>query len=151
MKLSPTVPRLLPCFAIFWAVSGCFAAVFAQAPENSLFTDIPADSAFFLPVSFLKSNDLISGYSDGSFHPERTVTRAEALAIILKMSEKDAAKESGDLEKNIAPEGELIIQLPTKSSAASAHFRGQKPCAREVHEKEAEKVFSGRDGERLVL
>lgn len=48
------------------------------------FSDVPADSPLAIVTSFLKEKDIIRGFSDGSYHPERLVTRAEALAMILK-------------------------------------------------------------------
>ncbi len=74
------------------------------------FSDIPESSRFFIPVSFLKEKAFVSGYSDGAFHPERDVNRAEALAMILKISR--GAEISSDLEKEIMPGAPLQISLP---------------------------------------
>jgi len=47
------------------------------------FSDLPEDHYAFSAVEFLKENGIISGYSDGTFKPEKKVNRAEALKILL--------------------------------------------------------------------
>ncbi|MBI2638832.1 septal ring lytic transglycosylase RlpA family protein [Candidatus Peregrinibacteria bacterium] len=74
------------------------------------FPDITENSRFFIPVSFLKAKGFINGYSDGAFHPQRDVNRAEALAMILKVSR--GAEISSDLEKEIMPGAPMQISFP---------------------------------------
>jgi rare lipoprotein A len=57
----------------------------AQEPVGP-FTDVPPESSFFLPVNFLKEQNFVTGFSDGAFRPENPVSRAEALAMILKVN-----------------------------------------------------------------
>lgn len=58
---------------------------FAQEPAGP-FSDVPPESQFFLPVNFLKEQNFVAGFSDGSFRPENLVSRAEALAMIFKVN-----------------------------------------------------------------
>lgn len=58
---------------------------FAQAPAGP-FSDTPPSSPFFLPVNFLKEQNFVMGFPDATFRPENPVSRAEALAMILKVN-----------------------------------------------------------------
>lgn len=46
------------------------------------FTDVPATSWAFAAVVDLSSRGLVSGYADGKFHPDASVTRAEFAKLI---------------------------------------------------------------------
>lgn len=72
---------LVFCFWFFVAFGTAFAET-AALP----FSDVPPLSSFFLPVNFLKEQNFIAGFSDGTFRPENPVSRAEALAMILKVN-----------------------------------------------------------------
>lgn len=76
------------------------------------FSDITKESRFFVPVSFLKEKGFVSGYSDGAFHPEREVNRAEALAMMLQISGILTSKTSADNEKIVSPGAPLQISFP---------------------------------------
>ena len=52
------------------------------ADEDS-FSDLPEDHYAHNAVMFLKSKNIISGYEDGTFKPEKSVNRAEALKMIV--------------------------------------------------------------------
>lgn len=50
---------------------------------NLPFSDVPSDAWYYSYVVTAYTNDIVSGYEDGTFKPDRTVTRAEGLKIIL--------------------------------------------------------------------
>ena len=54
----------------------------SYAQEES-FSDLPSDHYAHEAVMYLKSQGIISGYSDGTFKPDNQVNRAEALKIIV--------------------------------------------------------------------
>ncbi|PKL36549.1 hypothetical protein CVV38_01450 [Candidatus Peregrinibacteria bacterium HGW-Peregrinibacteria-1] len=56
-------------------------------PTASSFSDVELTGWFASYVEAAKSMGFIEGYADGSFRPNHTVNRVEALAIILKSSE----------------------------------------------------------------
>ncbi len=56
------------------------ASLFAQTPS---FSDLKPDNPAFTAVEYLKSQGVLSGYSDGTFRPNQLVTRAEAVKIIV--------------------------------------------------------------------
>lgn len=55
---------------------------FALAQQQS-FSDVPPDHPAFAAAEYLKSQNIIAGYSDGTFRPDQKVNRAEALKIII--------------------------------------------------------------------
>ncbi len=80
-------------FAVYAAPTATPAAAVTPAP---LFTDVSETNPHFAAISQMKKEGFIKGYPDGSFKPDATVTRAEAIAILLKVAgitaEKSATK-----------------------------------------------------------
>lgn len=50
---------------------------------SAAFSDVPANHPYFKPIEFLRNENIINGYPDGTFKPAQVVNRAEALKIIL--------------------------------------------------------------------
>lgn len=82
---------------------------FAQVAAD--FSDVPITSKFFIPVSYLKEQQLVKGYADGTFKPENLVNRAETLAMILTATGY-SIKSFSDQTENITQENPLQIILP---------------------------------------
>ena len=66
-----------------------FASMIAKAMgyDDSLagetrFKDVPADQWYAGAITYCFDNDIISGYDDGTFQPEKTITRQEAASIL---------------------------------------------------------------------
>ncbi len=51
--------------------------------QSAAFTDTEASDWYYSYVSFAHSKGFIDGYSDGSFHPNEPITRAEAIQILI--------------------------------------------------------------------
>jgi len=49
------------------------------------FSDVPAEAPCAIPVYTAKSMNLISGFSDGTFRPEESITAAEAMTILIRL------------------------------------------------------------------
>lgn len=64
-------------------ITGFSQAVPQTAPQNAAFTDINVGDNHYVAIKFLKDRNVIQGYEDGTFQPDREITRAEALKIIL--------------------------------------------------------------------
>lgn len=54
-----------------------------HAEKGDVFSDIKPSHRNFQAIKFLKENKIISGYADGSFKPQKTVNRAEALKMLM--------------------------------------------------------------------
>jgi len=50
---------------------------------NAAFPDVGQSHLHYIAVNYLNDNSIAQGYSDGDFHPEDMIQRAEALKIIL--------------------------------------------------------------------
>lgn len=60
------------------------------AVDNAqLFTDLPTDHWCYEAVRYLKAKNSISGYDDGSFKPNNSVTRAEFIKMLVGMFASD--------------------------------------------------------------
>ncbi len=55
----------------------------ADSTSAQAFTDVTASNPHYTAIKYLKDHGVIGGYPDGSFKPDQTVNRAEALKIIL--------------------------------------------------------------------
>ena len=53
------------------------------AEDKKLFTDINQKHPNYEAIKYLKENDVIKGYPDGSFKPNNTVNRVEALKMLM--------------------------------------------------------------------
>lgn len=51
--------------------------------NTSIFTDVSANHWAYSAISALKSEGIVSGYGDGSFNPDQTVTREEFVKMIV--------------------------------------------------------------------
>ena len=51
----------------------------------NVFSDVFADEWYYGAVSCAAQNGWISGYPDGTFRPQNSITRAEAVTIVNKM------------------------------------------------------------------
>lgn len=52
-------------------------------PDKAVFTDVAPGSTYYKALVYLKDNELVSGYADGSFKPDNTINRAEFIKIII--------------------------------------------------------------------
>ncbi|MDD5623438.1 MAG: S-layer homology domain-containing protein [Candidatus Peribacteraceae bacterium] len=78
--MSPLPIRLSRSFS-FALGTALFLVPTLSAAEG--FSDIPAGSPLAEAVTYLQSQGVISGYPDGTFKPNKSVNRAEAIKIII--------------------------------------------------------------------
>ncbi|NIA02132.1 MAG: hypothetical protein GWP15_02000 [Nitrospirae bacterium] len=67
------------------------ATVFANE-----FTDLENDHDYYVAITYLTRIGVLNGYSDGSFRPDNTINRAEALKVIFVGSDVDSSDASRD-------------------------------------------------------
>lgn len=74
-------------------VSAMFARILANYNEDVMtetktdFPDVPEDKWHAKYIAFLRDKDIISGYPDGSFAPDKKITRAEFAAVCVRYVE----------------------------------------------------------------
>lgn len=62
---------------------GDFGESKSQSLRPEIFTDVPSDHAYSTAIKYLRDSKVVKGYSDGTFKPEDSLNRAEALKMIL--------------------------------------------------------------------
>jgi plastocyanin len=62
-----------------------------QALVPDLFSDVHSDNPNYTAINDLKTREIISGYPDGTFQPDKVVNRVEALKIILGAAQVDVS------------------------------------------------------------
>jgi len=72
-----------------WLVNGLYVVKGAgdqlHMPSGNKFSDVPADSAQSEKINIAAENGLITGYTDHTFRPNNTLTRAEAAAMMIRL------------------------------------------------------------------
>ena len=66
--------------------------------QASVFSDVSDSHPHFTAIEFLRSRGIINGYEDGTFKPDRAVSRAEFLKIVLLSSGNPVL--TGDLDRS---------------------------------------------------
>lgn len=61
---------------------------------TSYYTDVSEQSWFASPIGFMSENNIMNGYEDGCFYPDKPVTRAEFAALIFRMERGDAVEKT---------------------------------------------------------
>lgn len=56
--------------------------------DFSEFTDVPADRFYAEAVAWAASNEIVTGYGDGTFRPEENITREQMAAILYRYAQK---------------------------------------------------------------
>jgi uncharacterized cupredoxin-like copper-binding protein len=62
-----------------------FAMVFTMFASAATYTDVSSDSEYFNAVTLLSDLGIVTGYTDGTYGPDQTITRAEACALVARM------------------------------------------------------------------
>ncbi len=71
--------------ALFLGISSTQAmmAVCSVDDEDCSFSDVPQTHKNYEAINYLSDNEIVNGFSDGTFKPDQQVNRAEALKMIL--------------------------------------------------------------------
>ncbi len=61
----------------------------SKVMEGILFSDVDSGHKYYKSIKYLKESDIVGGYPDGSFKPDNTVSRVEALKMIFEAIESE--------------------------------------------------------------
>lgn len=78
IKRRPFASALVAAFLAFCGVTS--QATPARASE---FKDVPTDHPAFASIQELDARGIVAGYVDGTFHPEKKLTRSEAVKMLM--------------------------------------------------------------------
>ncbi len=100
--------RLLLIIAIIFAGYATIDKNLAKAEEETTpqpFYDVNKGDTYYVAISKLREWDIIEGYADGTFKPERSINRAEALKMITLSTgvfteEEMEGEEEEEIEEN---------------------------------------------------
>ena len=67
------------------ALVAVLAMVLSTVALGATYTDVAEDSAYSTAVESLSKLGIVTGYEDGTYGPEKTVTRAEMAALIARI------------------------------------------------------------------
>jgi len=84
--------------------------------DKKAFTDVALGNSHYEAIKYLKDNDIIGGYSDGTFKPNNTVNRAEALKMLMLAFNVDVG---GPFELNFSDIDKTAWYAPTLSTGVA--------------------------------
>ncbi len=94
------------------AVAGAMISpALAQEPfSHDPFTDIPKNNPHYEAIEFLRENNIVKGYPDGTFKPDRRISRAEFVKLIVNPFILDTERINECLRS--IPETEATVYFP---------------------------------------
>lgn len=64
-------------------------------PQTSPFADVSTDSSHYPAIAWMRAEQMVSGYRDGSYRPNRQITRGEAAKLLYEMADPDFTAPAG--------------------------------------------------------
>ena len=100
-------PFLLPIIGSLLLTSTVFAedATFSQKP----FTDVPAGSTYFEGIEYLRTQNVLKGYLDGTFKPDTRINRAEFVKFVVNPFILDTNNLSDCLRANVSENAKTVF------------------------------------------
>ncbi len=81
--------RILKSILMLTLVLALCIPTFAESQTETIFTDISSDHYAFEAIKTMKAYGIISGYPDGTFRPQNTVSRVEFAVMMVKALKLD--------------------------------------------------------------
>lgn len=121
---------LLGVFLFLWAVPSAYAG-------NKEFTDLPATQPDYAYIKYLSESNIVNGFADGSFRPDKEISRAEMVTLLVKAQQLNNEIKSGQAGYNdVAPTYWAYKYIAAASNAglakgyANGAFRPETPLSR---------------------
>ena len=74
--------------------------------EQCSFPDVPASHWAYACIATATQAGWLSGYTDGTFQPDRSITRADAMAIINRVLDRGVSQSSTLLSYHVWPDND---------------------------------------------
>lgn len=96
------------------------AAASVAFARSSYFVDVVASQWYAGAVTSLSDAGIVSGYPDGTFHPEKPVTRAEVAQMLFKMKQYvDMRADGKTASQNITPAAPAVASVGANSQSCA--------------------------------
>ena len=96
-KIYTRISKMLISIMIMTFMPFAFFNVYAEEVKTNStttgFNDVSRSHPYYVAITYLNQTEVIKGYADNTFKPEKSINRAEALKIILKGSNIEAPEE----------------------------------------------------------
>ncbi len=104
----------------------------AQAEEftNKPFTDVPENSEHYTAIEYLRQQNILRGYLDGKFQPERRITRAEFVRLAVNPFFLNTLNTADCVKENVSAEASTIFFSDVPLDA----WYGPELCAAKMRE-----------------
>ena len=93
------------------------ASIPVTVKAAGLFKDIPADYTYAKEVKFLVDNKYVTGYGDGTFRPNQTLSRAHAAVIISRVLKLDTTNVKDPGFKDVTPSHQYYKEIAAVQNA----------------------------------
>lgn len=83
--------------AVTFMVRELYSQQLQTVTDGVNYTDVPTTHPFYREISIAEKNGLASGFPDGSFHPDKAMSRAETAAFLTRAYSLAIGKQSASL------------------------------------------------------
>ncbi len=102
----------------------------AQGRTGRLYSDVDSDSPYAVYIRTAVQNGWMTGYSDGSFRPDNTVTLEEACTMALRLLGYDVAKLGGTFPTaQLSKAGALGLRNEINARQGETRPSSRVPCS----------------------
>ncbi len=86
------------------------ASTLAKEYASTIFTDVPQGSTFYPHITCLACKGIVSGYSDGTFRPNKFVTRGQIAKIVALSSLHGTSRQNSKSTSGKAPSYDQVFE-----------------------------------------
>lgn len=87
----PRSRKFLSALLTFGTIFNLSSSIVIAQSQEKLFSDVNTESKYVDAIEYLKENQIVQGYPDGSFGPEKNINRAEFTKILVGAISKEPA------------------------------------------------------------
>lgn len=106
MELTGREFKLKKLMVLFLTIVTVFSAIISNTVTYAYaaYTDVFSDHWAYEAINYATVNKWINGYSDGSFMPNKTISRAETAKVLVTVLSRDLKQEQSVLFTDVEPE-----------------------------------------------